>query len=121
MQEKRPSKKQYELLKFIEEFIKTVGYGPSYREIMRALNYKSVSTVAVHVDGLIKNGLLRKIDNSARSLEVVVEKTVTAQPESAHITWLKSEIKKREVHESMAEVEILSRALDLLAPKKPTE
>ncbi len=66
-----PTKKQYELLLFIDNFIKDNGYGPSYREIMRALNYKSVSTVAVHIDSLISRGHLRKRDNSARSLEVI--------------------------------------------------
>lgn len=66
-----PTKKQYELLLFIDNFIKDNGYGPSYREIMRALNYKSVSTVAVHIDNLISRGHLRKRDNSARSLEVI--------------------------------------------------
>lgn len=70
-QSERPSKKQRELLSFIDGFIKGNGYGPSYREIMRALDYKSVSTVAVHVDGLIARGLLYKKDHSARSLEVV--------------------------------------------------
>lgn len=67
----RPSKKQRELLSFIEGFIAGHGYGPSYREIMRALDYKSVSTVAVHVDGLIQKGQLIKRERSARSLEVV--------------------------------------------------
>lgn len=69
--EHRPSKKQRELLTFIDGFIAGHGYGPSYREIMRALNYKSVSTVAVHVNGLIAKGHLIKRDRSARSLEVV--------------------------------------------------
>ena len=69
--EQRPSKKQRELLTFIDGFIAGHGYGPSYREIMRALNYKSVSTVAVHVNGLIAKGHLVKRDRSARSLEVV--------------------------------------------------
>lgn len=69
--ENRPSKKQHELLDFIRGFIAEHGYGPSYREIMRSLDYKSVSTVAVHVDGLIAKGYLRKRDRSARSLEVV--------------------------------------------------
>jgi len=73
----RPTKKQRELLSFISGFISGHGYAPSYREIMRALNYKSVSTVATHVDNLIKRGHLRKRDNSARSLEVA---TVTEQP-----------------------------------------
>ncbi len=69
--ENRPSKKQRELLSFIDGFIKGHGYGPSYREVMRALDYKSVSTVATHIDGLIQKGHLIKRDNSARSLEVV--------------------------------------------------
>lgn len=90
--ETRPSKKQRELLSFIEGFIAGHGYGPSYREIMRALSYKSVSTVAVHVEGLIAKGHLLKRDRSARSLEVVrgtvstntSTPTVTAQQEK----WL---------------------------------
>ena len=69
--ENRPTKKQKELLSFIDGFIKGNGYGPSYREIMRALDYRSVSTVATHVNGLIARGWLIKKDNSARTLEVV--------------------------------------------------
>lgn len=72
----RPSKKQRELLSFIEAFVAEHGYGPSYREIMRGCDYKSVSTVAVHVDNLIKRGHLRKKDHSARSLEVVKASSV---------------------------------------------
>ncbi len=87
MQPERPSKKQRELLSFIDGFIKGHGYGPSYREIMRALNYQSVSTVAVHINNLIKKGHVRKKTRSARSLEVVamatnnsvLNKTVTAE------------------------------------------
>lgn len=115
--EKRPSKKQRELLSFIDGFIKGYGYGPSYREIMRALDYKSVSTVAVHVDGLIARGLLRKKDNSARSLEVLPEDRTPANPDEAHIKWLKREIKKREVVENDAskkEVATLKAALTIL-------
>jgi len=67
----RPTKKQKELLQFIQNFINGHGYGPSYREIMRGLNYKSVSTVATHVDNLISRGHLIKRERSARSLEVV--------------------------------------------------
>src|SRR3954452_6307465 len=67
----RPTKKQKELLGFIEKFIGEHGYSPSYREIMNGLNYTSVATVALHVNNLIKRGHLRKRDHSARSLEVV--------------------------------------------------
>ena len=67
----RPTKKQKELLTFIEQFITEHGYSPSYREIMQGLNYNSVATVALHVNNLIKRGHVRKRDHSARSLEVV--------------------------------------------------
>lgn len=67
----RPTKKQRELLSYIESFIGEHGYSPSYREIMNGLNYNSVATVALHVNNLIKRGHLRKRDRSARSLEVV--------------------------------------------------
>lgn len=71
MVEQRATKRQQELLSFVDGFIKTTGYGPSYREIMSALGYKSVSTVAIHIDGLIAKGYLARRDKSARSLEVV--------------------------------------------------
>ncbi len=67
----RSTKKQKELLAYVDNFIKEHGYGPSYREVMSGMGYKSVSTVAVHIDGLIERGYLRKRDNSARSLEVI--------------------------------------------------
>ena len=67
----RPTKKQRQILEFIAEFISQHGYSPSYREIMKSLNYTSVATVALHVNSLIKRGHLVKRDHSARSLEVV--------------------------------------------------
>ncbi|MDB5168837.1 MAG: hypothetical protein JWO41_193 [Candidatus Saccharibacteria bacterium] len=74
----RPTKKQKELLSFIDTFIKEHGYSPSYREIMNGLNYTSVATVALHVGNLIKRGHLRKRDRSARSLEVVSQDEIEA-------------------------------------------
>lgn len=117
MSEKRASKKQREVLEYIAGFITDNGFGPSYREVMKALNYKSVSTVAAHVDELIARGYLRKRENSARSLEVVsmdVEPTTTPV-KSSHIEWLKEEIAKREgVPERAEEVNTLKAALSLL-------
>ena len=66
----RPTKKQRELLSYIEQFIGEHGYSPSYREIMNGLSYTSVATVALHINNLIKRGHLRKRDHSARSLEI---------------------------------------------------
>ena len=88
----RPTKKQRELLSFIEQFILQHGYGPSYREIMRGCEYNSVATVAVHVNNLISRGHLTKRDHSARSLEVVKQADLTAKPQvkvtAANEKWL---------------------------------
>lgn len=43
-------------------------------ERLEALDYRSVATVAAHVNGLIARGWLIKKDNSARTLEVVTHK-----------------------------------------------
>jgi len=95
----RSTKRQKELLEYVDGFIQEHGYGPSYREIMNAIGYKSVSTVAIHIDGLISKGFLRKTDNSARSLEVVTTNATTASASKsvspAKEKWLVDEITDR--------------------------
>ncbi len=89
----RPTKKQRELLTFLDEFITQHGYSPSYREIMSGCSYTSVATVALHVNSLIKRGHLRKKDRSARSLEVIKE-TETADLAKIQTTALKASEEK---------------------------
>lgn len=95
----RPTKKQRELLLFIDEFIKDHGYSPSYREIMAGCDYTSVATVALHVNNLIRRGHLVKRDHSARSLEVVT--SLAEKPNSnrdvsnKHEQWFISQIEQR--------------------------
>ncbi len=127
--ENRPTKKQKELLSFIDGFIKGNGYGPSYREIMRALDYRSVSTVATHVDGLISRGWLRKKDNSARTLEVVAPAdaidgdalaVVSASTAEQEITAKLRELKKD--NETNAEtIAALEKTLEVLGYAHDTE
>lgn len=88
----RPTKKQRELLTFIEQFIGEHGYSPSYREVMAGLSYTSVATVALHINNLIRRGHLRKRDHSARSLEVVTapvaDKSPVADVKPSEEKWL---------------------------------
>jgi repressor LexA len=99
----RPTKKQRELLNYIEQFIGEHGYSPSYREIMNGLQYTSVATVALHINNLIKRGHLRKRDHSARSLEVVTSVRNEAQSSEseaqeaapAERAWLPAEVARR--------------------------
>lgn len=118
MENTRPTKKQKELLNFIDGFIKGYGYGPSYREIMRALDYKSVSTVATHVDGLITRGWLVKKDNSARSLVVVMpeQPVQTARTEAAAERAIKKKLNElKEDGEANAHpIAVLMEAMEIL-------
>lgn len=115
----RPTKKQKELLSFIEDFIETRGYSPSYREIMKGLNYTSVATVALHVNNLIKRGHLAKRNHSARSLEVLapsakpVQPVVPKQLKAYEEKWLvdKTEIFFKEAEEA---IKLSERELDEL-------
>ena len=68
---KKPTKKQTALLKYIEQFTEEHNYSPSYREIMHALNLRSVSAVAEHINNCVEAGYLQKIPNAARSLKVI--------------------------------------------------
>lgn len=126
MSDARASKKQQELLTFVDCFIKGNGYGPSYREIMRALGYKSVSTVAIHIDGLIAKGYLRRRDNSARSLEVVTlrEKMTHDAPAAAteHQPFEEELLAKIEATELTEEQKVqVAESLKLLGMEKIAE
>jgi repressor LexA len=117
MPDERPSKKQHEVFTYIAGFIQDNGFGPSYREVQRALGLKSVSTVATHVNGLIAKGFLVKRENSARSLQVVQKGNEAASvlPESAHLVWLRHEIARREADEGLSkEAAVLKAALEVL-------
>lgn len=120
MDKARPTKKQKELLNFIDGFIKGYGYGPSYREIMRALDYKSVSTVATHVNGLITRGWLVKKDNSARSLTVLMPNqsavnttTIASSAVEKAIKRKLSELKK-DNDANADDIRTLEKALEIL-------
>jgi len=114
----RPTKKQRELLSFIETFITEHGYSPSYREIMSGLNYTSVATVALHVNNLIKRGHLVKRDHSARSLEVVqpseAAKITTNQVAPGEEKWLVEKVEHAFVQAESSGDEMLQANIDQL-------
>lgn len=67
----KPTKKQTALLKFIDEYTTANNVSPSYRDIQQALNLRSVSAVAEHVNNCVAAGFLKKVPNTARSLEII--------------------------------------------------
>jgi repressor LexA len=65
------TKKQRQILDYVESFVESYGYSPSYEEIARYFGYNSLATVHEHLTNLEQKGFLRKNYNKSRSLEVV--------------------------------------------------
>ena len=65
------TKKQRQILDYVESFVETNGYSPSYEEIAEHFRYSSLATVHEHLTNLEQKGFLRKNYNKSRSLEVV--------------------------------------------------
>jgi len=65
--------RERQLLDFITQFITRYGYAPTLKEIGEAMNIHSPATVHEHVDRLRQKGFIRKLDGTARGLEIVAE------------------------------------------------
>jgi SOS regulatory protein LexA len=65
------TKKQKELLDYVENFIRTKGYAPSMEEIARHFRYHSLATVHKHLTHLQQKKLIRRKKSSSRSIELI--------------------------------------------------
>ena len=65
------TRRQKEILDFINKFTKKKGYAPSLEEIAEHFGLSAVSTVHEHVQNLAEKGMLRRSWNRSRSIETV--------------------------------------------------
>jgi repressor LexA len=65
------TKRQKEILDFLEGFVIENGYPPSFEEIARHFGYTSLATVHEHLENLRSKGYIRKSYNASRSIEVM--------------------------------------------------
>src|ERR1700736_2584024 len=65
------TRKQRELLLFINQRLTATGVSPSFDEMKDALNLKSKSGIHRLVSGLEERGFIRRLPHRARALEVV--------------------------------------------------
>jgi repressor LexA len=63
------TKRQREILDFIESFIQASGYSPSFEEIAEFFGYRSLATVHEHLSNLERKGYIRRNYNESRSVE----------------------------------------------------
>ena len=65
------TKRQRQILDYVQGFIDAEGYSPSFEEIAENFGYSSLATVHEHLSNLETKGYLRKNYNKSRSLELV--------------------------------------------------
>ena len=65
------TKRQKEILNFIEESIRKNGYAPSLDEISHHFDLHSISTIHKHLVNLEEKGLIKRHWNRARAIEVI--------------------------------------------------
>ncbi len=65
------TRKQYELLVYIDNYLRDHGISPSFDEMKEALNLKSKSGIHRLITGLEERGFIRRLAHRARALEVV--------------------------------------------------
>jgi len=65
------TKRQKEILDYVESFIDEQGYAPSFEEIAEWFGYSSLATVHEHLSNLERKGYIRKSYNESRSIELL--------------------------------------------------
>jgi repressor LexA len=79
------TRKQHELLLYIDKSLNENGISPSFEEMKEALDLKSKSGVHRLISALVERGFIRRLPNRARALEVlkIPEAKKAAAPEKA--------------------------------------
>lgn len=62
------TKRQLEVLSFIEDYIDTHNFSPSYREIMKNFGFSSIGSVSKHINTLNRKGALTYEKQCSRSI-----------------------------------------------------
>src|SRR5437588_253810 len=66
------TKRQREILDYLNEFITEHGYAPSLEEIGRRFGLSSLATVHKHLTNLQEKGFIKRAWNRSRSVEMVM-------------------------------------------------
>src|SRR3977135_97694 len=69
------TKRQREILDYLNEFIQQHGYAPSLEEIGKKFGLSSLATVHKHLTNLQDKGFIKRAWNRSRSVEMVPTRT----------------------------------------------
>lgn len=75
------TKRQSEILAYLQEHIRTNGYAPSFEEIAEQFNFQSLATVHEHLTNLERKGYIHRTHNESRAIEVLPPKGTSGATE----------------------------------------
>jgi repressor LexA len=75
------TKRQSEILKYLQEHIRDRGYAPSFEEIAEHFSFQSLATVHEHLTNLERKGYIHRTHNESRAIEVLPPKGQTGATE----------------------------------------
>lgn len=65
------TKRQSEILTFLQGYIRDNGYAPSFEEIAEHFSFQSLATVHEHLSNLERKGYIHRTHNESRAIEVL--------------------------------------------------
>src|SRR5262245_66433390 len=71
------TKRQKEILTYLDGHIRDRGYAPSFEEIAEHFSFQSLATVHEHLTNLERKGYIRRSYNESRSIEVLPPKGIS--------------------------------------------
>jgi len=111
------TRKQHELLTFIQTRLEESGISPSFEEMKEALDLKSKSGVHRLISALEERGFIRRLPNRARALEVIRDSDASsnkaapraAAPATTALTALRSPAPARAPANDVIEIPLHGR------------
>ena len=65
------TKRQREILNYLDAYAGQNGYAPSFEEIAEHFNYNSLATVHEHLSNLERKGYIKRSYNESRAIEIL--------------------------------------------------
>jgi repressor LexA len=65
------TRRQKQILTYLQRFIAKHGYAPSFEEIAERFTFRSLATVHEHLTNLERKGYIQRAPNESRSIELV--------------------------------------------------
>ncbi len=75
------TKRQSEILAYLQTHISDQGYAPSFEEIAEQFGFQSLATVHEHLTNLERKGYIKRSYNESRSIEVLPPRGTTSATE----------------------------------------